>query len=460
MTDKDNIFEVPRILTLIASNLSRSDLASMSRVARAWHNTCTSGLWRHIESDLEVWNDKAFLRALPTHAHLIRRLEGPEPTPTVLRKFIPGCTQLTHLNGPVVDSKNIIQTALLIGQNPGLEDLALQFLKWESFPKQIAQVFRAIGRLKNLKSLAIEYGWNDPRVGEYLVKRLPKLKHLQLESFYRMPMQELPNDLDLSENEGETQPALLMNHLYVDGLPSVKYVAEVARHCPNLTSITMATDTSMSLEITPSAVLRTCSQLLRRHCPKLDQLHLRSHHAHNEPGLVDFLSTGFPKLRAFTAEGSVVPEAGLLRAILAAGRICNYPETVELIHMLPIMEPNVEKTSRLVLDIVSCYPKLKALLLETCEVDAVDMVRRIRSGQPWVCKNLSAMSLNIKGPTRGWTRPGVVQEHPSSSFADEDDDVDMDQTWGKYQLFDAVMEQLQALPELKDFRAIRFCYPE
>ncbi|KAG0206895.1 hypothetical protein BGX28_001764 [Mortierella sp. GBA30] len=499
-------FQIPELLTHIAQFLSRSDLASASSVSRLWHDILDKELWHTLGPELdEVWTNKTFLNSLRKHSHVIRELDC--PVVSAMNRLIPNCTRLIKFSPPQVDAMNMQKTGVLLSQNPDLEDLELICDKFTFQAADVMTLVDFVIPLKKLKRLTFEYNCADPRLLLKLVRDLPRLEYLKVEAWSREQLEygskggwETEEDyLDEDEDEDEddfdseddddddgnstdgnidkdkryVKPDIddrpsrySLRSFHADGLPGMSWVIEIAKASPDLESLTIAGDVSalnLGLQLSPELV--QWGMQLQKGCPRLAELQIRNFMIIDRPALQAFLSFGFPSLRRFTFYRSNMEEAEVLQIMSFLGPKTNYRETLEYILIEPRYEPGMKRTSRFILDLLTTFTKLQTVVLESCVIEAEDMIKRLRGmqksgviGGPWACKDLEHLHVSIRGPAKGWTRRSVVNEE-----RDDRDEIRSrpDQTkhpWNKYELFDSVLQHLRSMPKLS-LSNVRFCYP-
>ncbi|KAG0366250.1 hypothetical protein BC939DRAFT_447183 [Gamsiella multidivaricata] len=464
------IFDIPEINLQIAKHLPPADLASACRVCRSWFVPFASQLWRSIQPD--QWTHGALTDALPRYSVFVRQLRC--SLFVNLDTLGPECTRLTLFKAPRLNHSAFPVLKRILESNPDIEELTLISDFGMSAIQLTMETIRIVAGLAKMRKLVL-MDFVAPRGAlEYMMEKLPRLEALSIEGWEDLPplsqevdpatgavvlsgaMEEEVSDMteqfgrdseQQHQQQGQRQLRYLSMDEFQDGYESV---LRIVRHTPLLEHLSLTQTRASAIDLTISPQLVQLCQQLRSHCPRLDQLSLN--YISVDIGGLEYLLMAFPRMRKLAVNNVYLPQLALLSMLLNQDALQESLEDIRIADIGAIVDT---LASSMLLALLRKFKKLKRVSLPFHIIEAEDMIRSDGEfKEELTCRNLEVLEVSIIGPNKSWAPP---EAHAEGDLDTDDEDENQEEQPREYELYDAVMKRLDALPKL-DKNTIRFRY--
>ncbi|KAF9548475.1 hypothetical protein EC957_006288 [Mortierella hygrophila] len=502
------------VLIQVSSYLNPADLASACCVNHAWFIPFASKLWRTLHKD--QFSQEALLGALPRYSLFVRELHCSRFAK--LERLGPECTRLIIMEAPVLGpahGRKYGYAIEILERNPDLEEVSVWFPNPVEATRQLMRVVGIVVRMKKLRKLCIDGFMAPEGVLEYLLEMLPGLEELSIVTWQANPdavldpdfvawrMQRMaledagnqdragltPTAPVTSATTSATPPAIslpagasssavttsttepprqLRRLSLIDIKFSFEYFLKLVQDYPLLESITLeGSEESAHFRPEGSPNYITFCEQLGIHCPRLDQLSLKSVEINND-GL-EYLLSAFPRLKRIAIANTPMADCDILGILLNRS---GYSETLEEIDLTQdSLRPSAVET----LEVLRRFHRLRRLRVTSGAImvrsliqvfliqnlNGVDDERQQEQQQqqqqhPPVASNqansedlqgqgqmhatptrpgelLEKFEVTIVGPSRGWAPPALFADEYDDRYGQQERDADdADRTYPLY----------------------------
>ncbi|KAG0368311.1 hypothetical protein BGZ54_002225 [Gamsiella multidivaricata] len=394
----------------------------------------------------------------------------------------------------VLEPTNFSILKRVLESNPAIKELSLTLRIYAADVQQTAKLIRVITGMRMMKKLALKNFKVLPRTIEYLLEQLPDMQLLSLTCW-----EEFLPDLDVDStagiimptstngaaasaeamakaklerhtNQQERQSQLRYFHLE-DCKDDYSYLFRVTRFCPLLEHLSHLEGYHSQSSLRTSREMEEFYQHLKVHCPRLSEFRLRCYYWNSSIDLegLEYLILLFPTLKLLDIHSRCTRKEEILATIIRLEFLHESLEDIRLVDFDRV--PNVA-TSTLILTLLGTMKQLKRFSMPLGAIDSMEMVRHTGTFDGvFACRELEVLEVPIIGPDADWAPRCVysVNDIPPNDRYDALRDfgfIDQDESEpcppssprpASYELYDAVMEQLDTLPML-DKSTVRFRY--
>ncbi|KAF9981284.1 hypothetical protein BGZ75_007459 [Mortierella antarctica] len=403
---KQRALDLPEIMAHIGHHLTRNSLHTCIQVSHAWHSFFISFIWKSLTLSAYTFVRKPSLDTLAKHAHLIRSLDFNGPVPAIY--YTIGCRNLESLSiaGERAPwdthryTSNTEQPGLrdqdpitgLVNVNPGLKRLtvvgvhpppAVEF--WEAVCRMAQLEFLSVGGL-DISARLVPVFWQaiSFRTSELVLDRVTFLEEDQN-----------PHHQDhgsMAFNNFQHDDALSMTHYNVPGPRQQQFTyltklslfkllgsgrsqqTKILKNAPFLATLVWKGDMTFEFPLLSFGKCLTAGRLSR-----LKSLDLRKGDTKlGDDDLCQILGA------MSRLEKLMVPNSGMgSKAMAQLFRHANKVGALDISGCAGVH-------SNMIQSILSSFP-----LLEVFVADKIS-VKDIMDGDPWVCKGLRELTIDIE----------------------------------------------------------------
>ncbi|CAO3566096.1 unnamed protein product [Mortierella alpina] len=403
---KQRALDLPEIMAQIGRHLTRNSLHACIQVSRAWHAFFISLIWRSLTLSAYTFVRKPSLDTLAKHAHLIRSLDFNGPVPAIY--YTVGCRNLESLSmagerapwnthrytsdyeKPSLKDQDPITG--LVNVNPGLKKLTVLGVN----PPPAIEFWEAVCRMTRLESLSVGGLSITPRLmpvfwraisfrtSELLLDRVTfsaddQDGHLNHGGMVSSDMQ---HDHSPSTQQHHDPPGprhhefihlekLLLFKLLGNGS---RWQTKILENAPLLTTLVWKGDLAFEFPLLPFNICLSAGRLSR-----LRSLDLRGGDATLADDDLRLMLGAMSRL-----EKLMVPNSGI--GPKAMDQLFQHAHTIEALDISGCTGVR----SNMIQSILSSFPLLKVFVADKISV------QDIMDGDPWICKGLRELKIDIE----------------------------------------------------------------